>query len=343
MQYKGKYKIFDPVKITRYPLSTRKNRVTLDSLIDPATINPADLDLDTITRDQLRQIAQAIVSARTHNHPVVVFTGGHLIKNGLSPLLIDLATRGLITLIAGNASTAIHDFELAMIGATSEDVPDALGKGQFGMANEFALINQAITLGHRLKLGLGESLGRMVTQPDFRTDVLAQLSPSDRPTDFPFARVSLLVACYQKDIPFTVHVGIGTDVIDQHPSFDPAAKGACSGRDFLIFTEHITRFTAGGVILNIGSAVTGPEVLLKAVSMAANVGSAPARLLTADFDLHPYHPASLTDESSPAYYHRDQKSIVTRIPQAFAGQGLYIQGNQLQTIPALYAAILESL
>ena len=342
MQYNGKYKIFDPSKVSRYPLSARKNKVTLDALTDPAKLNAADTNLAPNTRDQLRQIAQAIVSARANDKPVVVFTGAHLIKNGLGPLLIDLLNRGLITLIAGNAATAIHDFELAMIGATSEDVPDALGKGQFGMANEFACINQAITSGHRRKLGLGESLGRMITQPDFRREVLDQLTPSDSPTDFPFARVSLLAACYQKNIPFTVHVGIGTDVIDQHPSFDPAAKGACSGRDFLIFTEHITRFTAGGVFLNIGSAVIGPEVLLKAVSMAANVGSPPAAPLTADFDLRPFQPEALTDESSPAYYHRDQKSVVTRIPQAFAGQGLYVQGNQLQTIPALYTAILEN-
>ena len=139
------------------------------------------------------------------------------------------------------------------------------------------------------------------------------------------------------------HVGIGTDVIDQHPSADGAAKGGCSGRDFLIFSEQISKFTQGGVFLNIGSAVTGPEVLLKAISMAANVGCKPAGIITADFDLRPFEPGAMTDEGSAGYYRRDQKSVVARIPAAFGGEGFYIQGNQLQTVPALYSAILEEL
>lgn len=343
MQYNGKYKIFDAAAISPYPLKARKNKVTLDKLIDPAKLTDGDTNLDSKTSRQINNLAQAIVHARGRGKPVVVFTGAHLIKNGLSPVLIDLAQRDLLTLIAGNGATAIHDFELALIGATSEDVPDALGRGRFGMAHEFAYINRAISLGQQMKLGLGESLGQMICQSDFRQKVLAELQTNDGPRDFPFANVSLLATCYQKNIPFTIHVGIGTDVIDQHPSFDPSAKGACSGRDFLIFAEHITRFTTGGVFLNIGSAVTGPEVLLKAVSMAANVGLGPSDILTANFDLKPFQPASLTDESAPGYYYRDLKSILTRIPKAFSGRGCYIQGNQLQTIPALYAAILKLL
>ncbi|MHC4437183.1 MAG: hypothetical protein ACYS3S_07480, partial [Planctomycetota bacterium] len=153
--------------------------------------------------------------------------------------------------------------------------------------------------------------------------------------------VSLLAACYENNVPFTIHVGIGTDVIDQHPSFDGQAKGGCSGRDFLIYTNEIAKLTTGGVVLNIASAVTGPEVLLKAVSIAANTGSIPNGILTADFELRDRDAGDMNDESSQAYYFRDQKSVVTRIPQAFSGKGFYIKGNQKQTFPLLYKKTIQ--
>jgi len=151
----------------------------------------------------------------------------------------------------------------------------------------------------------------------------------------------VLAACYRNDVPFTVHAGIGTDVTDQHPSFDGRAKGGCSARDFLIYANQIADLTGGGVVLNIGSAVTGPEVLLKAAAMAANVGRAPRNIVTADFDMREYRPEAMSDEDCEGYYFRDQKSIVTRIPQAFAGKGIYVQGNQKQTFPLLYRMITE--
>ena len=343
VDYEGKYQIFDAAEIRNYPVSQRKNKVQLQQLVEPGKVRGQDFRLDSDCTEQIGQLAEAIVTARGNDEPVVVFTGAHLIKNGLGPVLIDLVERGLISLVAGNGATAIHDFELALIGATSEDVPDALARGQFGMAYEFAYINQAMRIGHQKKLGLGESLGAMICRADFRQEVLSELGGSDGLREFGFAEVSLLAKCYKKDVPFTVHVGIGTDVIDQHRTFDGAAKGGCSGRDFLIFTNEISKFTQGGVFLNIGSAVTGPEVLLKAVSMAGNVGSKPEGMITADFDLKPFEPNSMSDEASAGYYNRDQKSIVTRIPQAFGGRGYYIQGNQIQTVPALYSAILEKL
>ena len=266
-----------------------------------------------------------------------------MIKNGLGPLLADLVKRGLVSLIAGNCATAIHDFELALIGQTSENVPDALGKGRFGMAYEFAYFNCALSIGNENNLGCGESLGKTICDEDFRSKVLALVAKDDSPRSFRYPQVSVLAACYENNIPFTVHVGIGTDVIDQHPSFDGRAKGGCSGRDFLIFTNEITKFATGGVILNIGSAVTGPEVLLKAVSMAANTGSAPDNIITADFDLRDHQPAAMSDESKEGYYFRDQKSIVTRIPQAFNGKGFYIRGDQKKTFPLLYKKIVEQL
>jgi len=345
MHYKGKYNVFDPGRINTYPLSTRTNKVTLKDIVfckDVDNLIKAGA-LPEKTCDDIETIAQTIVSSRQADKPVIIFTGAHLIKNGLGPLLVDLTNRKLVTLVAGNAATAIHDFELALTGETSEHVPDALGKGQFGMAYEFAYINSAISLGNKQKLGCGESLGKMICNEKFRNLVLSSIAKDNSPRTFAHPEISVITACYRNDIPLTIHAGIGTDVIDQHPSFDGQAKGGCSGRDFLIFTDQVTKLTNGGVILNIGSAVTGPEVLLKAVSMAANIGKAPNKILTADFDFRGCYPDQMADESSPAYYFRDQKSIVTRIPQAFAGRGFYIQGNQKQTVPLLYKKILELL
>ena len=340
MDYQGKYAIFDPTPIRTYPLRDRTNKEKLSDLVDPGQIVLAQ-DVPSSTLDSIRDVAQRIVEARRAQRPVIFFIGAHLIKNGLSLLIADLVKRDLMTHLAGNGATAIHDFELALTGQTSEDVPNALGQGQFGMAYEFAYINRALSLGHEQQLGMGEALGRMICEPEFRRQALKE--ENDQAVTFAHPEVSLLATCYQQDIPFTVHVGIGTDVIDQHPSSDGRAKGGCSGRDFLIYTQEITQLTAGGVILNVGSAVTGPEVLLKAVSMAANAQAVPRHITTADFDLRDYRPSHLRDEAASGYYNRDQKSIVARIPQAFSGTGLYIRGNQKQTIPLLYHHVMEKL
>ncbi|MCX5637415.1 MAG: hypothetical protein NTX52_06950 [Planctomycetota bacterium] len=340
MDYNGKYKVFDTGRINTYPIRMRTNKVTVEDLLWPADVDNLVIDLPNKICGDIDIIAEAVVSARQAGKPVILFTGAHLIKNGLGPLLVDLLSRGLVTCVAGNGSTAIHDFELALIGQTSEYVPDSLGKGHFGMAYEFAYINWAISFGNQRKLGLGESLGKMICEEDFRSEVLAAVAKDDSPRKFLHPEDSIIAACYKNDVPFTVHVGVGTDVTDQHPSFDGQAKGGCSGRDFLIYTNEITKLADGGVVLNIGSAVTGPEVLLKAVSMAANAGSPPKGIVTSDFDLRDYDPSRMTDESSEGYYFRDQKSIVTRIPRAFAGKSFYIKGDQKQTVPLLYKKIV---
>jgi hypothetical protein len=343
MEYEGRYKAFDMTRIRTYPLSTRSNKVTLGDLVFPKDLDSLSVDLPQKVQDEIRVIAEAIVAARREGKPVILFTGAHLIKNGLGPLLVDLVERGAVTLVAGNGATAIHDFELALVGETSENVPAGLDKGQFGMAYEFAYINLALSVGNRRKLGYGESLGRMICDEKFRRAVLSRAANEGAISSFRHPELSVLAACYRRGSPFTVHAGIGTDVIDQHPSFDGQAKGGCSGRDFLLYTNEVTKLTEGGVVLNIGSAVTGPEVLLKAVSMAANVGSVPHGMLTADFDLREHESRQMTDESAPGYYFRDQKSVVTRIPQAFGGRGLYVQGDQTQTFPFLCQGIRELL
>jgi len=341
MNYNGRYKAFDLDKVGTYPLSARSNKVTLDDIIRPEEVDKMTFELPGKTCNEIEIIARRIISCRPAGKPVVVFTGAHLIKNGLGLLLADMVKRGLVTLVAGNGATSIHDFELALIGQTSENVPDALNKGRFGMASEFAYYNYALSVGNKYELGLGESLGRTICDGDFRWQVLALDANGDLPDTFEHPEVSLLVACYENNVPFTVHVGIGTDVVDQHPSFDGQAKGGCSGRDFLIYTNEIAKLTEGGVVLNIGSAVTGPEVLLKAVSIAANTASVPNDILAADFDLREQGTASMSDESSQVYYYRDQKSVATRIPMAFAGKGFYIQGNEKQTFPMLYKKTMQ--
>ena len=340
MEYKGRYKVFDPGQIVTYPVSERTNKVRLDDLVEPDLISEMTFSLPKEVEDNIDLLARKIVSAREKTRPVLLFTGAHLIKNGLGKLLADLVKRGLVTMISGNGATSIHDFELGLMGETSEYVPQALEKGQFGMAFEFNYINAALIVGNRYQLGYGESVGRMICDEQFRNEVENTLGLKKRSIEFAYPEISVQAVCYENRIPMTIHAGIGTDVVDQHFHFDGEAKGGCSGRDFLIYTEEVSRFTKGGVILNVGSAVTGPEVFLKAASMAGNTGHTPGRIVTADFDLRPYNPEKFTDENSVAYYYRDQKSIVTRIPQAYGGQGIYIEGNQKQTFPLLYKKII---
>ena len=343
MEYKGRYKAFDPGQIKTYPVSERTNKVRLDDLVEPDQLNEMTLSVPKEVEDNIDLLARKIVSARDKNKPVIFFTGAHLIKNGLSKLVGDLIKRNVFTMISGNAATSIHDFELGLIGETSEYVPQALEKGQFGMAYEFNYINAALILGNRYKLGYGEAIGKMIRNESFRNEVANILGLEKKSIKFTHPEVSIQAICYENKVPMTIHAGIGTDVPDQHSWFDGEAKGGCSGRDFLIYANEISKLTEGGVILNVGSAVTGPEVFLKAASMAGNIGQTPHKIITANFDLRPYNPENFTDENTVGYYYRDQKSIVTRVPQAYGGKGYYIGGNQKQTVPLFYKKLLELL
>ncbi len=343
MEYKGKYEVFDASQIKTYPVSERNNKVKLSDLVDPKEVLESSYEIPENVKDQLSFLAGSIVTSREKNRPVVFFTGAHMIKNGLGPLVVDLVKRGLLTIVSGNAATSIHDFELCLFGETSEYVPQALEKGQFGMAFEFNYINAALIVGNRMKLGYGESVGRMMKDASFRNKVEKVLGLALSSTHFENPQISVQATCYENNVPLTIHAGIGTDVIDQHVWFDGESKGGCSGRDFLIYAREITKLTEGGVVLNIGSAVTGPEVFLKAASMAGNIGKIPKGIITADFDIRPYDPDIFSNEQAVGYYYRDQKSIVTRVPQAYGGKGMYIGGNQKQTFPFLYKKIIDLL
>jgi len=343
MQYKGRYQVFDPAKIKTYPVKGRTNKVKYGDLREIDEVMNTVIDLPAEVKKEIEDLAKEIIVRRAKGQPLLLFTGGHLVKNGLNRLLVDLIRKGIFTVISGNGATSIHDFELALMGETSEYVPQALEKGEFGMAFEFNFINAALSIGNKKKLGYGESVGKMICKKSFQKKVAKYLGIEAKTVAFIHPELSIAAACYEKKVPFTVHVGIGTDVLDQHFWFDGCAKGGCSGRDFLIYTQEVSKLMQGGVILNIGSAVTGPEVFLKAASMVGNVQQTPNDILTANFDLRHYKPETATNESAVGYYFRDQKSIVTRIPQAYGGKGFYIEGNQIQTIPYLYQQLVKLL
>ena len=267
---------------------------------------------------------EAIVAARQQGRPVILMMGAHPIKLGLSRYLIDLVRTGWVTHVAGNGAVAIHDFELSLGHGTSEDVAKWIRAGQFGLWREPGEINDLVAEAARRGEGIGEGLGRSITEA----------AP-------PACDLSLLAACWASHVPATIHVAIGSDIIHGHPNFDGAAWGAATTTDFLVFAASVAELE-GGVFLNVGTAVTGPEVYLKALSMARNVARQAGRPLchftTAVLDLVPL-PDSYRDgppdKGHAAYYYRPWKTILVRTVQD-GGRSFYFCGNHVQTIPTLW-------
>ena len=257
--------------------------------------------------------------------------GAHLLKVGLSRFIIDLMERGIITHVAMNGAGPIHDFELALIGGSTESVARYIQAGQFGLWAETGRINEAIVAGAQDGIGLGEAVGRMIEQEQF-----------------PHREASVLAAGYRLGIPVTVHVGIGYDIIHEHPNCDGAALGQTSYHDFLIIAHTVSKLQ-GGVLLNFGTAVMGPEVYLKALAMARNVahqrGEKINKFTTAVFDLINLGDADIHTEASkddPRYYYRPYKTILVRTVQD-GGESFYFRGDHRATFPALHRAVLEKL
>ncbi|GAH48462.1 unnamed protein product, partial [marine sediment metagenome] len=262
-------------------------------------------------------LAEETFKAFKSGKPIIFMMGAHLIKNGLSPLIVDLLERGIIRLAAFNGACPIHDTELALCGGTSEKVEESLAEGRFGFAKEAGIVvNSAYFEAYKRKMGAGETLGA----------VIAGHIGLNQEINFPFKEHSIFYWAYKNNVPATIHAAIGTDIIDQHPNSLFDAKGYASGVDFSIFAENITHLEEGGVIINIGNAVTHPEVFLKSVSMAANIGKPPAFITTAVFDLFDVDLNDIADEEKPGYYRRDVKSMLVRVPKAFKGRGVYIKG-----------------
>jgi hypothetical protein len=260
----------------------------------------------------LRSLAAELLKARSLDRPILWGIGAHVLKVGLSPILIDLMERGLVTGLAMNGAGIVHDFELAVVGQTSEEVDEGLGSGAFGMARETGQeINRAIASGDRAGLGLGASVGQY----------LAKRKPRH-------ADVSLLVAAHRLGIPATVHVAVGTDIVHVHPTCDPAAVGRTTHLDFRIFASQVARLGGGGAYLNVGSAVLLPEVFLKAVTLARNLGHELVDFTTANLDfIQSYRPAT----------------NVVRRPTAGVGRGFSLTGHHELMLPLLAAALVEGL
>ena len=305
----------DLEQVNTYPLASRPSKVAAS---DFATAPAAGATLRDFLRTlpnilavrSLREIAARVRRARELGKPIVWGIGGHVVKTGLAPIVIDLMARGYVSAVAANGSVLVHDAEIALVGSTSEDVDATLGAGAFGAAEETGrLLNEAARNGARDALGLGEAMGRELTRQ----------SP-------PHADLSLLCATYGARVPFTAHVAVGTDIAHFHPTADGASLGQTSHIDFRLLSELVRRMDGGGVYLNIGSAVVLPEIFLKAVTLVRNLGHPLADFTTANFDfIQSYRPIT---------------NVVRRPNADGAGRGYSITGHHELMIPLLAAEIL---
>ncbi|WP_432820899.1 hypothetical protein [Trichloromonas sp.] len=312
------YRPVDLKNVTTYSIATRDNKVNVgEHFARPPQANMVFGDFfDTLPRllgaDSLRGVVDAVVQARSKGRPVVLALGGHVIKCGLQPVLKRLIEAEVITAVAMNGSASIHDFEVSLVGATSEDVGAVLHTGEFGFSEETGGgINRALKAAMAQGIGFGEAIGRCIVDGEH-----------------PYRDYSLLAACVEKRIPVTVHVAIGTDIIHQHPEFDGAVTGEMSARDFRLLTSVVADLGDGGVWLNVGSAVLLPEVFLKALSIAQNLGYHVDGFSTANFDM--------------IQHYRPLQNVVKR-PTSGSGKGYTITGHHEINIPFFAAAVLDRL
>jgi hypothetical protein len=308
------FRPLDFAKVKTYPLEGRSSRVEKRLLGRPPHKGLGLRSFiaglpDILAAHNLKEIIARTVRAHKGNKTIVVAMGAHPIKVGLSPLIIDFMRRGIISAVALNGAGIIHDFELALAGATSEDVAASLQDGSFGMAEETGkFLNEAINQGHVRNLGLGRTVGEAILQERL-----------------PNSRLSILATGARLGIPVTVHVGIGTDIIHMHPTVSGAALGATSLQDFHTLTAVVATLS-GGVFFNLGSAVILPEVFLKTLSLARNLGNPVRNLTTVNVDFF-------------AHY-RPLTNVVGR-PTMESGKGYHITGHLEIILPLLFAAILD--
>jgi hypothetical protein len=304
-----------------YPIADRRSKVNVRDFARPSGKNPSlkkflDGLPGILAGNDLRDVLAAIHRAKARKRAVLWGIGGHVIKVGLGPLLIELMRTGFVSGLAMNGAALIHDFEIALAGQTSEDVDTALGEGKFGMAQETGLgINEIAKLAHRIRLGYGEAAGQYLHSGILATKHLD---------------ASVLAAAYKLRIPVTVHLAIGTDIPHMHPAAEGAALGAASFTDFRLFCALVQGMDGGGVYLNWGSAVILPEVFLKAVSVARNAGVKLQPITTANFDF--------------IQHYRSLQNVVKR-PTAGAkkagenSKGIAITGHHELLMPLVAAAL----
>ena len=302
--------------VKSYSLNERESKVSFRDFGEPWKPG-GDMNLwlkslpKTLAANDLRKVADHMAQAIRSGNPIVLALGAHVIKVGLNPVIIDLMERGFIDGLALNGAGIIHDAELAMVGQTSEDVAAQIGDGKFGMAEETGrILNEAIIEGAEQGDGLGKAVGARLVKEDF-----------------PYKRYSLAARAFELDIPLTVHVAIGTDIIHFHPRVDGAAIGKTSHLDFRIFSSLISRIE-GGVFINLGSAVIMPEVFLKALSLARNLGFDVKHFTTVDMDF--------------IRHYRPMTNVVQR-PTLEGGRGYSLVGHHEIMFPLLTAAVIERL
>ncbi len=315
---------FDRSRLKIQPLALRRHDLDLSVML------PLDAALPAFDQPALAVLGRKLVEAKAAGRARILLMGAHVIRAGVSRYIIDLMERGLINHVAMNGAGPIHDWEFALIGATTESVARYIQTGEFGLWTETGAMNDVIRAGIRDGMGIGEALGRAILAGDF-----------------PHKSVSVLAAAARLGVPVTVHVGVGYDILHEHPNCDGAALGAASYQDFLIFTHRVNALE-GGVLLNFGSAVMGPEVYLKALAMCRNVAHQEGRVIrhftTGVFDLVPLDgdTRQQADKSDPRYYYRPWKTILVRTV-ADGGASFYVHGDHRVTLPQLHRAALAAL
>jgi hypothetical protein len=309
---------FKPInldEITTYDLASRPSKVTVKDFAVPVSADDSlknflDKLPNILAVQSIREIAKQIRRAKNLGKPIIYGIGGHVVKTGLAPILIDLMKQGFLTAIAGNGSVLVHDTEISLVGFTSEDVDATLGQGDFGAAKETGeILNEAAKNGQKDSLGLGEAMGREVSK----------LQPQH-------ADKSLLCSMYNHRIPFTAHLTIGADIGHFHASASGSALGETSHTDFKLFCSMVKEMNNGGVYLNLGSAVTMPEIFLKAVTVVRNLGYELQDFTTANFDF--------------IQQYRPNTNVVRRPTANGKGRGFSVTGHHELLIPLLAAQII---
>ncbi len=309
--------ILDFTRLKTYPASSRKSKVRFDAFAKPCRKGGSFREFydslpNFLAVKEFQTVVDAIVAAKRRRQTVLLMVGAHVIKVGLNPLVIELLKREVVTALAMNGAGIIHDFELAFMGSTSEDVDAALADGSFGMAREtHESLNRAIREGAKKDWGLGRAVGAMINRQRL-----------------PYRRLSLLATCQEFGVPATVHVAIGTDVIHQQSSADGAAIGQTSLADFRTLVGIVAKLGNGGVVGNLGSAVILPEVFLKAVSIARNLGHPVKEFTAFNFDM--------------MRHYRPSENVLRR-PTLLGGRAIHITGHHELMIPLLVRAVMEQL